>query len=211
MKINRVECKDQSISQQSSDDHSIEDQSTEDNYRRDSFSDRVCDDLSEVILQFLPLKDKLRLECVSKQFQRTVFYNNSKYLCLPQKGITNNQQYIQLFKKWPKLNKLIIFSYYLKKEMNEQMLNDLIELIIKYCNNLTHIEFSLFDLIETEVQRLFFDKFAKQLVSLIIYNKNIRFSHLANVENQHDELVPTIQPIFTSAPNLEELGVNLFI
>ena len=45
----------------------------EDIYRRDSFDDRFCDDLSEVILQFLPLKDKLRLECVSKQFQRTVF------------------------------------------------------------------------------------------------------------------------------------------
>ena len=40
---------------------------------RDSFSDRVCDDLSEVILQYLSLEDKLRLECVSKQFRRTVF------------------------------------------------------------------------------------------------------------------------------------------
>ena len=38
-----------------------------------SFDDRICDDLSEVLLQFLPLDDKLRLECVSKQFQRTVF------------------------------------------------------------------------------------------------------------------------------------------
>ena len=45
--------------------------SIEVNYRRDSFSDRVCDDLCEYILQFLPLKDKLKLECVSKQFQRT--------------------------------------------------------------------------------------------------------------------------------------------
>ena len=47
--------------------------SKEDNYRRDSFSDRIWDDLSEVILQFLLLEDKLRLECVSKQFQRTVY------------------------------------------------------------------------------------------------------------------------------------------
>ena len=43
------------------------------NYRRDSFSHRVCDDLSEVILQFLPIENKFRFECVSKQFQRTVF------------------------------------------------------------------------------------------------------------------------------------------
>ena len=48
-------------------------ESKEDNYRRDSFDDRFCDDLSEVILQYLSLEDKLRLECVSKQFQRTVF------------------------------------------------------------------------------------------------------------------------------------------
>ena len=29
--------------------------------------------MSEVLLQFLPLKDKFGVECVSKQFQRTVF------------------------------------------------------------------------------------------------------------------------------------------
>ncbi len=33
----------------------------EDYYKRDSLSDRVCDDLFEVILQFLPIKDKFRL------------------------------------------------------------------------------------------------------------------------------------------------------
>ena len=31
-----------------------------------SFSDRICDDLCEEILQYLPLEDKLRLQCVSK-------------------------------------------------------------------------------------------------------------------------------------------------
>ena len=47
--------------------------SKEDNYRRDSFEDRFCDDLSQVLLQFLSLEDKFKLEYVSKQFQRTVF------------------------------------------------------------------------------------------------------------------------------------------
>src|ERR1700712_3011936 len=42
-------------------------------YSRDSFRHRICDDLSEVILQYLSLEDKLRLQCVSKQFQRTIF------------------------------------------------------------------------------------------------------------------------------------------
>ena len=44
-----------------------------DTQKRRSFSERICDDLSEVILQYLSLEGKLRLECVSKQFQRTVF------------------------------------------------------------------------------------------------------------------------------------------
>ena len=43
------------------------------NLRRDSFEDRFCDDLCEDILQYLSLEDRFRLECVSKQFQRTVF------------------------------------------------------------------------------------------------------------------------------------------
>ena len=42
-------------------------------YSRDSFSHRICDDLCEVILQYLSLEDKIRFECVSHQFQRTVF------------------------------------------------------------------------------------------------------------------------------------------
>ena len=50
----------------------------------DSFDDRICDDLCEVILQYLPLKDQIKLECVSKQFQRTVYrriqeFNSKKY------------------------------------------------------------------------------------------------------------------------------------
>ena len=50
----------------------------EDYYGRDSFDDHFCDDLCEDILQYLPLKHKLRLQCVSKQFQRTVFQRQYK-------------------------------------------------------------------------------------------------------------------------------------
>src|SRR5690349_14078889 len=41
-------------------------------YSADSF-DRFGDDLSEVLLTHLPLKDKIRLQCVSKQWRRTLF------------------------------------------------------------------------------------------------------------------------------------------
>ena len=41
-------------------------------YEKDSM-DRLGDDLTEVILQYLTFKDKIRLECVSKQWQRCVY------------------------------------------------------------------------------------------------------------------------------------------
>src|ERR1700742_1950685 len=43
------------------------------NAKRDSFGDRICDDLCEVLLSGLSLEDKIRHECVSKQFQRCVY------------------------------------------------------------------------------------------------------------------------------------------
>ena len=49
-----------------------------DEYSRDSFSHRICDDLCEVVLQFLSLEDKIRFECVSQQFQRTVFQRQNE-------------------------------------------------------------------------------------------------------------------------------------
>ena len=53
--------------------------SIEENYRRDSFDDRVCDDLCEVILQYLTLEDTLRHECVSKQFHRSIYRYTSVF------------------------------------------------------------------------------------------------------------------------------------
>ena len=41
-------------------------------YPKNSF-DRFGDDLTELILQYLTLEDKVRLECVSKQWRRLVF------------------------------------------------------------------------------------------------------------------------------------------
>ena len=41
-------------------------------YRKDSM-DRFGDNLTEEVLQYLTFKDKIRLECVSKQWQRCVF------------------------------------------------------------------------------------------------------------------------------------------
>jgi hypothetical protein len=43
-----------------------------------SFSDRICDDLCEVLLKYLSFEDKIKFECVSKQFQRLIFNKQNK-------------------------------------------------------------------------------------------------------------------------------------
>ena len=46
--------------------------------QRDSFDDRICDDLCEEVLQYLSLNDKIRLQCVSKQFSRLIFQRHTQ-------------------------------------------------------------------------------------------------------------------------------------
>ena len=41
--------------------------------KRSQLFERVCDDLCEELLKYLPIKDAFRLELVSKQFQRNIF------------------------------------------------------------------------------------------------------------------------------------------
>ena len=190
--------KDQSIGDQLSDDHSIEDQSTEDNYRRDSFSDRVCDDLCANILKYLPLKYKLKLQYVCKQFKRVVLESHkSEFLQIPQyvnKTLLTNEQHIELFKKWPRIGRVCISRYVqdtVDLPFQDRISNELIEAIIKYCNNLTHIKICKTIVINSEVQKKLFDKFADKLIFLQIKCRNIGLT-------------------FTSAQNIEELSVKSF-
>ncbi len=128
--------------------------------RRQSFDDRICDDLCEVILQYLPLEDKLRLECVSKQFQRTVFQKVFEYSIKIFYDLMNGcpdyyyeilrEMHIQwirfetyfneiesVLKRCPNIHCLYLVSDYFNVFYNICEYNALIELIIKYCNNLT--------------------------------------------------------------------------
>jgi hypothetical protein len=44
----------------------------------ESFSARICDDLYEVLLSYLSFEDKIRFECVSKQWQKLIY--NKQYI-----------------------------------------------------------------------------------------------------------------------------------
>ena len=106
-------------------------ESKEDNYRRDSFDDRFCDDLCEDVLQYLSLEDKLRLECVSKQFQRTVFQRQYE-LNINTNGQRDHKNYL----KNKEFRNGEDFNYYYIEDQSMDSFKDL----LKKCPNITSIE-----------------------------------------------------------------------
>ncbi len=49
------------------------------NFDFDSF-ERFCDDLCQLLLSFLPISDKIKFECVSKQWKRLIFNRKQKLI-----------------------------------------------------------------------------------------------------------------------------------
>ena len=92
--------------------------------KKKSFSDRICDDLCEEILQYLSLEDKLKLEGVSKQFQRTV---HKKHYELTIK--THNSK--------TKRNVINEYKYHFIENKFIQFIS--LEVLLKKCPNITSI------------------------------------------------------------------------
>jgi hypothetical protein len=86
------------------------------NFDLDSF-ERFCDDLCELLLSFLPISDKIKFECVSKQWNRLIFNRKQKLI------ITYSED-----------NK-----YTIKRICYERKPSD-ISPFIKYCINTTLLE-----------------------------------------------------------------------
>ena len=104
------------------------------NYGRDSFEDRFCDDLCEDILQYLSLEDKLKLQCVSKQFQKTVFQRQYA-LYLNIMNPAEHRDYLENIKIRQRYKRISNHFYYIE----EQNL-DSFEALLKKCPNITAIE-----------------------------------------------------------------------
>ena len=181
-------------------------ESKKDNYRRDSFSDCFCDDLSEVLLQFLSLEDKLRLQCVSKQFQRTVFrrqyelyinmspdahkrYLENKYLGF---RFYHNYYYIEdqsldsyknLLKKCPNITSIEFKTSY--RDYNIEKVNEVFQLIIENCDNLSEIivenDIKLNKINLKEFHRKFGTKI-KRLRYLRTFRKHIRLNLFPKIQ-----------------------------
>jgi hypothetical protein len=109
--------------------------------RKKSFDYRICDDLCEVLLSYLSFEDKIRFECVSKQFQRCVFVkqfvidlNDNKFL-LNENQI--NEKAIEIvLKKCQNITALLLTS-------SQFFTQNTLKLITKYCLHLKEIIFDI--------------------------------------------------------------------
>ena len=93
-------------------------------YRKDSM-DRFGDDLTELILSFLWFEDKIRLECVSKQWKRCVFQRQF---------VIEIDSYSK--ESYDSLNKLI------DKDDNYHLDEEALESVLKKCPNITKVKLS---------------------------------------------------------------------
>ena len=198
-------------------------QSKEFNYRRDSFDVRFCDDLSIEVLQYLSLEDKLRLQCVSKQFQRTVFKRQSELYInlwdseehkkyLENKDLNNRNvykyYYIEdqnldsfkaLLRKCPKITSIeIIGEYHWHRDYNPDKFNQVFRLIIENCNNLNEV-ITMNDLNDSNLTE-FYRKFGSKIKNLP-YFILIDFNRFPNIEklqidyicNYNDTIIPQLK------------------
>ena len=168
--------------------------------KRQSFSERFCDDLCEEILQYLSLEDKLRLQCVSKQFQRTVFQrqyelfinivsDEAKYYWKYKYCINSRDNYFYfkdqsldsfkaLLKKCPNITSIELtkgfFSDYPDK------VNQIFPIVIENCNNLSEV--ILNDHINDNNFEEFHRKFGPKIKYLKFNREVIDFNHFPNIE-----------------------------
>ena len=105
--------------------------------KRQPFDERVCDDLSEVILQFLPIEDKLRLRCVSKQFQRTILTKETYFSVRSYLGSKEWEEKVDfVLKKFPVV-KFNLNEHYFDAQAK---FDRFIDLIIANCNEVSELE-----------------------------------------------------------------------
>ena len=95
-------------------------------YAKDSM-DRFGDDFTELILSYLTLEDKMRLECVSKQWKRCVFEKQFVIEIGHSRKTTKNS-----------INKAVEF-----KNLRLDLDNRLFEIVLKKCPNVMKINIEI--------------------------------------------------------------------
>ena len=145
-------------------------------YAKNSF-DRLGDDLTELILQYLTFEDKVRLECVSKQWKNAMVYAFRKqYVIELDCNITSKDNLSQLIIEDEELNKEALISV-LKKcpnitdvKIKIRVNGEMLSLIGRYCPNIKSLTYYT-----TELENVldFFRIYGHKLEELkIIWDEN---------------------------------------
>ena len=185
-------------------------------FSADSF-DRFGDDLTELILSYLTLEDKIRLQCVSKQWQRLIF--NKQYVlkfCTSSDNIGFNDVFIRRL-----LEEKEIFYNLFKKLLQDCTIrridfglihldHTILHIISECCPLLDSIAGNFSELNRMNSMEKFGKKFSNQIKGLHfrgqISNDEINFTKLeSSVMDFY--LVPKNESLFiTFCPNVEDLS-----
>ena len=113
-------------------------------YAKNSF-DRFGDDLTEEILQYLTFEDKVRLECVSKQWRRLVF--NKQYVIKIKLNSYDKNSINRVLDKRRRLNVQILESvlkkcpHIIRVDLHLSVNSSVLSLIGRYCPNIKSLRY----------------------------------------------------------------------
>ena len=149
-------------------------------YTKESM-DRFGDDLTELILQYLTFEDKVRLECVSKQWRRLVFNKQfvieldigSKEKIIGQNELYLNVQLLEsLLKKCPNISKFNLSSYI-------KNTSEVLSLIGQYCPRIKSLTYWSDFGKEDEKSLPFFRMYGHKLEELLLYGYSTEFRKIS--------------------------------
>ena len=184
-------------------------------YSKQSF-ERFGDDLTEVLLSYISFEDSFHYKCVSKQWKRLVFNKQNKLIIECENNdmrrtrnigeIPKNHLKIKYIKRLENHYELKTIEIILKNCPNitsivinngfKTNINLLFELIIKYCNNLYEIEFTITAFTDEPLSLYtiiaFCHKFGSEL-------KKIKFKKLSDTKVKH---------FLRFCPNLTHLSIE---
>ena len=150
------------------------------NRKMDSFDHRIDDDLFESIISYLPIKDKLRYESVSKRFQRFIFNKQNTLGLSWNDHSLNSLDELDLLKndkinvsKLERLLKKFRFITAIEFDITYSNQTEVLNTIIQNCKHLTSIDFDFYSLVYFEAMKEFIQKFRQQLRQISFFKFDI--------------------------------------
>ena len=170
---------------------------------RDSLDHRFGDDLFEIIVSYLPIKDKFRLECISKRFQAFLF-SKQRILILDNSHrdtpdrlyigdiISNSQVNTDKLRKLLKKCYKVIDITVDTKYMTIAAKNAIINTIANHCDRLYAIRFDL-QFVDKRILNKFIDKYKNNLRRVGLFSE--LFADSPEMHNRLIKVCPNLMYI----------------